>query len=137
MISKYFKTAVLISLLLFLTMIIFLPKKTNIQKTIYCLEQNSKQTIPVTVSGIYYDYCFRNDCFEGSINIQNEINSGKFNLRDDIYGNFVDESGQPTYLFMQFEKFDYIRTIYKNYDLCSEWNTDWNEKYKRKIGLHE
>lgn len=131
---RYIKKSIF---LLFIALFVFLfvcyavPQKTTIQKTLICAEQN--QTILVTISGTYYDYILKNDCFEGMIDIAGKQYTGTYPLRDDLYGNFVDEFGQPTYSFLQFKQFSYLSGSDGIHNFTSEWDSAWNEAYQKKV----
>ncbi len=131
---KYFKKSMFLLLLaffLFLFMGYTIPQKTKIQKTLFCLD-NSQKKIIVTVSGTYSHYMLKNDCFHGTITIAGKKYTRNYILRDDFYGNFTDDVGQPTYEFLQFRQFDYISGSDGIHTFTSEWNPEWKKELEQK-----
>ncbi len=132
---KYLKKGMFLLLLaffLFLFMGYTIPQKTRIQKSLSCLDDRQKK-IPVTISGTYFHYILKDDCFDGTITIAGKKYTRNYTLRDDLYGNFTDETGQPTYIFLQFRQFDYISGSDGIHTFTSKWNPKWTKEFKKLI----
>ena len=134
---KYLRKIIYI-LFLIISMFIFagyvIPKKITIEKTLDCFEEISGKKVTVIISGIYYSYLLRDDCFNGTINVENKrVCTMEYHLRKDLYTNFVDEYGQPEGMILQFKKFSYINIYDLDYYLYSEWDTAWTKEFKQKM----
>lgn len=116
----------------------FIPQKTTIQKYLNCFEKISGENITVNISGVYYAYFLKDDCFKGTINVENKrICTMNYNLREDLYTNFVDKYGQPEGGILQFKQFSYICISDLDYYLYSEWKPEWKKEFEKKEKWNE
>ncbi len=136
--KKNIALMIIVAGILFLVVILNIPLKTYVDKSLNCIDTNSQDTIIVTISGTMYSYLLKDDLFIGTIEVQGKrLNTGTFELRNDMYTNLTDNYGQPMEMVLQFDNFSYVNIAGTDYSISSEWNPEWNEKFQRQKKINK
>lgn len=127
---------VIIAGICFFIIILNIPNKVHVDKSLNCFE--TKEDIPITVniSGTLYSYLLKDDVFIGTINVCGKrTNTRRFELQDDLYTNLINEFGEPEEMVLQFDNFSYVNIVGEDYSISNEWNPKWNKRFqmKRKV----
>lgn len=136
-ITMYTKRKKIVTICLILVLFFVLgsciPRNFTIHKTLSCFDAETNTPFEVHISGIYHQFFWKDDNFDGNITLDGkEISSGTLLFQNDFSATILDASGNPKWLISQFKQFSYISIVDNTRNIRSTWEPIWQTEFEQQ-----